>query len=190
MTKRAEGQHEPRPRGFYPTPLMAFEPLAPYLPQGTAVIEPCAGDGALCDHLFHNGCEIMAATDIMPMHQNVGKMNVFDYTLDNTPPINYFVTNPPWPELRKNGEPTVSIIDHLRQIAPSWMLLPADFMHNVSASKLMGFCGGIISVGRVKWIADSKNEGFDNAAWYLFGRLPPPDGKLVFIPRSPKRDNA
>lgn len=182
MTKRNEGAHEPKPRGFYPTPLKAFEPLAPYLPPGCQVIEPCAGNGALCDHMFKIGCEIVAATDIQPEHPNVAKMDVFQYDLANTPRIDYFVTNPPWPELRRNGLPTLPIINHLRQIAPTWMLLPSDFMFNVYAAELMGNCGGIIAVGRVKWIPGSANEGFDNAAWYLFGK-DSNGGKIRFIPR-------
>lgn len=187
MTKRAEGKHEPRPRGFYPTPLKAFEPLAPYLPPGCQVIEPMAGDGSLCGHLFDTGCEIIAATDIEPQHQNVTQMDVFDYDLANTPRIDYFVSNPPWPEPRKNGLPTLPIIHHLRQLAPTWMLLPTDFMFNVYAAELMGFCGGLIAVGRVKWIPDSENEGFDNAAWYLFGKGSN-GGKITFIPRTGAND--
>src|SRR5882672_11387286 len=103
MSKRSEGQHEPPPRGFVATPLKAFEPLAPYLPPGCQIIEPCAGNGALCDHLYQTGCEIVAATDIEPQHAHVSKMDVFEYDLNNTPPIDYFITNPPWPEPRKNG---------------------------------------------------------------------------------------
>lgn len=189
MSKRSEGQHTPPPRGFVPTPLKAFAPLAPFLPPGTSVIEPCAGDGALCQHMFDIGCEILAATDIQPMHSMVNRMDVMEYDLSNTPKVDYFVTNPPWPEPRRNGLPTLPILQHLRQIAPIWALLPADFMHNVYASGIMMYCGGIVSVGRVKWIPDSPNEGFDNTAWYLFGRQET-RGQLVFVPRDPTQRDA
>jgi hypothetical protein len=183
MSKRSEGQHEPPPRGFVPTPLKAFEPLAPYLPPGCQVIEPMAGDGALCAHLYETGCEIVAATDIAPQHPNVAQMDVMDYDLVNTPKIDYFVSNPPWPEPRKNGLPTLPIINHLRNIAPTLLLLPSDFMFNVYAAEVMGYCGAVIAVGRVKWIPDSPHEGYDNAAWYLFGKNDN-GGKIVFIPRA------
>lgn len=184
MTKRAEGAHAPRERGFYPTPPKAFAPLAKFLQPGARVIEPCAGSGELCDLLFQTGCEIVAATDILPQHPDITQMDALDYDVTNTPQIDYFITNPPWPELRKNGHPTLAIIARLRVIAPTWLLLPADFMHNVYAAELMSYCGGVVSVGRVKWILGSKNEGFDNAAWYLFGRDKPNDGKIRFIPNA------
>ena len=32
----------------------------------------------------------------------------------------------------------------------------------------MTYCRSIVSVGRVKWIEDSKGTGKDNCCWYLF----------------------
>lgn len=189
MSKRNEGAHEPRARGFFPTPYKAFQPLEPYLPPGCTVIEPMAGDGSLCQHLYNTGCEVIGATDIVPQHPNVTQMDVLDYDRTNTPKIDYFVSNPPWPELRKQGLPTLPIIEVLRNIAPTWLLLPSDFMFNAYAAEVMGFCGGIIAIGRVKWIEGSANDGFDNAAWYLFGR-DPNGGKIRFIPRVPAKDRA
>lgn len=182
MTKRAEGKHEPQPRGFHPTPAAAFAPLAPYLEPGADVIEPMAGDGSLCNHLFANGQVIVAATDIVPQHPNISQMDVHSYSISNTPAINYFVSNPPWPLPRQNGAPTLAIIETLRVIRPTWLLLPSDFMHNVYARDVMRYCGGLISVGRVKWVPGSADAGFDNCAWYLFGRRDN-GGKIRFVPR-------
>ena len=50
MSKRA-GQFERRPNDYYPTPESAVGPLLPHLAPATRFIEPCAGDGALIDHL-------------------------------------------------------------------------------------------------------------------------------------------
>jgi len=51
-------------------------------------------------------------------------------------------------------------------------LLPAldeaNWMHTKQASPYLKFCSKIVSVGRVKWIPDSKTTGKDNCAWYLF----------------------
>lgn len=76
-----------------------------------------------------------------------------------------FITNPPW--TRTILHP---LIDHLSNIAPTWLLFDADWMHTVQAKTYLKRCVKIVSVGRVKWIAGSKHTGLDNAAWYLFSR--------------------
>jgi hypothetical protein len=35
----------------------------------------------------------------------------------------------------------------------------------------MGMLKKIVSIGRVKWIEDSKSVGKDNCCWYLFDRV-------------------
>ncbi len=188
MGKRSDG-FERKQRGFYPTPAAAFAPLAPYLPRGSRAIEPCAGNGALCSLLHAAGMEILAATDIEPQHELVGKMDALAYNALNIPnDLDYFITNPPWPELGQRGNPTLAIVDHLRQLAPTWVLLPSDFMHNQYAAQIMEYCGGIISVGRVQWIPDSDGPGKDNCCWYLFGRQKA--GSLRFIGRQAGVDGA
>ena len=79
-----------------------------------------------------------------------------------------FITNPPWPRPGMHGEPTISIALHLSAIAPTWLLLSADFAHNRYFGRIASRCVKIVSVGRVKWIAGSSMTGKDNAAWYLF----------------------
>ena len=49
MGKRSD--FERKPRDFYPTPIEAVEPLLPHLPEGFTFAEPCAGNGALIEHL-------------------------------------------------------------------------------------------------------------------------------------------
>jgi hypothetical protein len=44
-----------RERDFYPTPAEAVVPLLPHLSPRTRFSEPCAGDGALIDHLTARG---------------------------------------------------------------------------------------------------------------------------------------
>ena len=62
-------------------------------------------------------------------------------------------------------------------VAPTWLLLPADYMHNMYFTEFENMCVRIVSVGRVKWIEDSKHTGKENCVWYLFdkpipGRVP------------------
>ena len=53
MGKRSD--FERKPRDFYPTPIEAVYPLLPHLPDGFSFAEPCAGDGALIEHLETKG---------------------------------------------------------------------------------------------------------------------------------------
>jgi hypothetical protein len=93
-----------------------------------------------------------------------------------------FITNPPWPSVRGRGQPTLDIIKHLSAIAPLWVLLSADFAHNVYFADVAASCVKIVSIGRVKWIEGSKNTGMDNCAWYLFDSKH--QGSTAFIQRA------
>lgn len=157
-----------RDRDFYPTPLAAVPSLIPHLKKGQAFIEPCAGDGALCRHLENFGFCSNHSSDIEPRAGGIVKMDAFDIKRS----FGYvFITNPPWPARSGNGDPTVGLIKHLSAIAPTWMLLSSDFAHNKYFSDLV--CRKIVSVGRLKWVPDSKSVGFDNCAWYLFDKKLP-----------------
>jgi hypothetical protein len=64
-----------------------------------------------------------------------------------------FITNPPY--TWKILDP---LITHLSNMAPTWLLLPADMMHNIRMAPHMAYCEKVVSVGRVKW--------FGNHIWY------------------------
>ena len=139
----------------------------PHVQCGSSFIEPCAGDGALVRHL-----EVLAslntwdAFDIEPQHDHIKKADVFD-TWRLAPSgllgCDYIITNPPWD--RKILHP---MIEHLSAMRPTWLLFDADWMHTKQSAQFMPWCRKIVSVGRVKWIPDSKMTGKDNCAWYLF----------------------
>lgn len=170
MTKRTFNERPRVERGFYPTPVKAFEPLAKvWKPKGW-VWEPCAGDGALCYHMTAAGWLVSGGSDILPQHDRVRQLDALAINggLADEYAVSHFVTNPPWPLPGAAGEPTWGILHHLSALRPTWALLPADWMHNVSNEPLMRRCVAIVSVGRVKWIPDSAHGGFDNACWYLF----------------------
>lgn len=178
MTKRNQ-KNERRPRGFYPTPWAAFAPLVPNI-MGYDVVEPCAGDGTLCRWIDGAGVRVVHACDIAPRHPWVQEGDATTIKMPETGNLTIFVTNPPWPEPRAKGEPTMSILRNLATQAPTWLLLPADFLHNVYAADPMHYCRRVISVGRVKWIPGTEHEGFDNAAWYLFDMRDPTDRRAGF----------
>jgi len=149
-------------RDFYPTPSAAVIPLIPQIDLGTTFDEPCAGDGALVGHLVDIGLNPAFISDIEPRSGGMVTCDVFDRSFCQG---EMFITNPPWD--RKILHP---LIVHLSRKAPTWLLFDADWMHTKQSADLMKYCSKIVSVGRLKWIPDSKMTGKDNCAWYLFGR--------------------
>ena len=166
MGKRSN--FERHPRGLYPIPKSALRPLLPHLPTTVRFDEPCAGEGALVRHLEAEGHSLGAASDIQPM---AGGIATSDARGIKQCSGDMFITNPPWPEPNKRGDPTLSILMRLSSLAPTWLLLPADFAHNIYFHKVEDRCRKIVSVGRVKWIPGTKSPGKDNAAWYLFDEI-------------------
>lgn len=168
MGKRSD--FERRDRDFYPTPLAAAEPLLTTLVtmgEGVRFCEPCAGDGALIDHLTGAGHECVAAWDIEPQRADIDVQNALGCLYDDRHfgEIDCFITNPPWD--RQTLHP---LIEHLSDQYPTWMLFDADWMHTRQSADFMDRCAAIISVGRVKWIPDSNMTGKDNCCWYLFDK--------------------
>lgn len=183
MGKRSD--FERHPRSFYPTPWVAFEPLIPYLPEaGTHIGEPCAGDGLLCSHLVKAGLHVAWAGDIHPLHPNVVVCDAREVPADA--PVDMFITNPPWPEGGKGGEPTLEILRHLSSLRPTWALLHTDIMFNTYATPAMAFCHRVVTVGRVKWRPDTKWVGKENCAWLLFDQSRAVEHDF-FVPRQPRR---
>jgi hypothetical protein len=162
MGKRSN--FERKARDFYPTPVEAVYPLVPHIKGNQYFVEPCAGDGSLVDHLVKEaGMYCYWSSDIEPKRRDVFKENA----LKITTPFRYCgltITNPPWD--RKILHP---MIEHFRSCAPTWLLFDADWMHTKQSIPYMKYCQKIVSVGRIKWIPDSKMTGKDNCAWYLFG---------------------
>ena len=160
-------------RDFYKTPFSAVTPLLPHLKSSTFFSEPCAGDGALINHLESAGHVCSWASDIEPQTNdyNIVKKDMFE-----TYSIFTVITNPPWD--RKILHP---YLEHLHnQKTPSWLLFDADWMHTKQSESFMLNCSKIISVGRVKWIEGSASVGKDNCCWY---RFEPHKSETIFIGR-------
>lgn len=167
MGKRSN--FERRERDFYPTPKEAVIPLLPHwiniIPGVISFVEPCAGDLTLTNNIITLSRRNVDAFcfDIKPRAKFVIRKDALTLTKKEVEGYDYIVTNPPWD--RKILHP---MIDHFRNLRPTWLLFDADWMHTKQASPYLKFCSKIVSVGRVKWIPDSKTTGKDNCAWYLF----------------------
>ena len=173
MGKRSD--FERIPSDFYPTPIEAVRPLLPHLAPRTLFAEPCAGDGRLIDHLKAAGHVCAWASDIAPRRDDI----VCADAVKVAPLIEAecFITNPPWG--RKSLHP---IIENLSANGPAWLLFDADWMHTKQAAPYLPWLRKIVSVGRVKWIADSPFTGKDNCAWYLFDQAS--DAPAQFVGRA------
>jgi hypothetical protein len=163
MGKRSD--FKKRKNDAYYTPLEAVIPLIPHLPQEDfTYAEPCAGDARLIRHLStltKSRALASVVTDIDPKSPLVTHMDAMDIKFgDDTDCI---ITNPPW--TRQILHP---MIDHFSAQKATWLLFDADWMHTKQAIPYLKHCRKIVSVGRVKWIEDSKHSGKDNSAWYLF----------------------
>jgi hypothetical protein len=148
------------PRDFYPTPREAVVPLLPFLAPATRFCEPCAGDGALIDHLTAAGHICARARDIEPRRADIDRKDALTTLTGN---IDCFITNPPWD--RKILHPLSGFLSAQH---PTWLLFDADWMHTRQSAPFMPMLRKVVSVGRVKWIPDSPFTGKDNCCWYLF----------------------
>lgn len=153
------------PRDFYPTPREAVLPLLPHLEYGTAFVEPCAGDGALVRHLEREGMSCQWAYDIEPRADFITQVDALELDRDQCggTSADCIITNSPWD--RKILHPMIEAFSFAQ---PAWLLFDADWMHTKQSAPFMPWLRKVVSVGRVKWIPDSKMTGKDNCAWHLF----------------------
>lgn len=139
----------------YYTPYQAVLPLLPHLPElnNRLFYEPCVGDGRLIKFIPANW---IGSSD------EERDATITDYKM---PEGSMFVTNPPW-----SREILHPLIKNLSNQAPTWLLFDSDWVHTKQSIEYMPRLRKIISIGRVKWIEDSKGTGKDNCSWYLFDK--------------------
>lgn len=159
-------------RDYYPTPLEPVKYLESFLEEEFTYAEPCAGDGRLVKHLstIFPKSTCLLASDIEPMCDNVEQYDARN--LWNHPELNhvdYVITNPPWDRSKKSGYLLHALIREFVEVAPTWLLFDADWVHTKQSGNLVSeFLTDIVPIGRVKWIEDSPYSGKDNVCWYRF----------------------
>ena len=160
---------------LYSTPMAAVQPLLPHLGTALKYCEPCAGEGTLIRHLKSAGHTCVSAFDAgmgpFPRH------DASFITEGDLRAADVIITNPPWdrPVLHQ-------IIERCAILRPTWLLFDADWMHTKQAAPYLEVCHDIVSVGRVKWIVDSKMSGKDNCCWYRFDARVTPE-RIRFVGR-------
>jgi len=143
------------PRDVYPTPAAAVPPLIPHLRGVRSFAEPCAGDGSLVRHLEACGLRRVYDGDIATGQDAL--------TVTDMGSPDAIITNPPYERSLMHA-----LIQHLQQIAPTWLLLDLDWAATKQAIPYLANCSDIVTVGRLRWIAGTKHAGKDNYGWYRF----------------------
>lgn len=173
MGKRTTGKFKRRKHDKYLTPFKPVVPLFAHLPGRTKFCEPCAADGGLVGHIESAGHTCMAAMDIKPQDPMVRKLDALEMTKEDLRGADMIITNFPWTRALLHP-----LIEHCRLLAPTWILLDADWMHTKqeklanrinckTTPELMRYCHKIVSVGRVCWMGNGV-DGKDNCCWFLF----------------------
>ena len=116
------------------------------------------------------------AFDVEPRDESVKAFDAMDMRLYRWPG-DYIITNPPW-----SRDVLHPMIEHFAAQRPTWLLFDADWIHTRQSSPFMRLLRKIVSVGRVKWIPDSKMTGKDNCAWHLFDAST--EGPAIFVGRA------
>lgn len=158
MGKRSN--FERNPRDYYPTPREAVVPLGEHLESGLVYIEPCAGNGALIQHLtdLFGILKPELAADIEPQNELIVKRDALNVSLPL--PV---ITNPPW-----DTKLLHPLLDHWIKTTPyCWLLLKADYKYTKKAAPYMEYCEKVVAIGRVSWLGNGVS-GKDNCAWYKF----------------------
>jgi len=168
-------------RDYYPTiDPIAAEVLLEHLEEGTLFIEPCAGAGDLALSIFCKNKSIacVGMYDIEPQKEGIIKRDCLSLTENDNVFANRFITNPPftWSVLQP-------LMGHMISLLPTWLLLPADVMHNVRMGPYMKKCVKVVSIGRMYWM-ENKIKGVENMCWYLFDK--DHEGPTQFIGRLTK----
>ena len=132
-------------------------PLIPYLRAAASVPLPSRvlATAHLVRHLESFGLRCVYAGDIRSGQDALA--------LDHYGAADAIITNPPWSRDVLHG-----LITHFQNIAPTWLLLDADWKQTRQAAPFLPHCSDIVAIGRVKWIEGSKHTGKDNACWYKF----------------------
>lgn len=159
MAKRSSGQFERHENDLYDTP---FEPVLPLLPwlrrhRVQTFAEPCFGNGYLAQHLRRLGFDCGFQCDIRqgPQGDALAQHDFGD--------VDAIITNPPWTRSILHA-----MIAHFMVFAPTWLLFEADWAQTLQSKHFLRHCTHVVSVGRVRWIEGSDQDGKDNAAWYRF----------------------
>ncbi|MBW8282501.1 MAG: hypothetical protein K0M55_02770 [Rhizobium sp.] len=135
----------------------AVEALVPHLRGIKTFAEPCAGEGYLVGQLQRHGLTCAWEGDIE------AGFDALTYPFDEEAVFDAIISNVPW-----RRDILHAMILRFQAMAPTWLLFDADWIHTKQSAPFMDQCSHIVSVGRLKWIPDTKMTGKESACWYRF----------------------
>ncbi len=141
----------------YLTPYEAALPLRPFLEGVETFAEPCRADGRLIRWLESFDLSCVHSGDIQ---DGVDALTDPWLALAKADTI---ITNPPY-----TWEILEAMLVRFMKIAPTWLLLEADFAFNLQSAKFMPMCTDIVPIGRVRWFSETEHDSKDNFAWFRF----------------------
>jgi len=136
----------------------AVAALVPYLDGIRFYAEPCCGNGILMNWLAKAGLSSVQCSDIV---EGIDALSLTDFGGADA-----IITNPPW-----TREILHDLIDHFQKHLPTWLLFDSDWAYTRQAKPYLNTCSDIVAVGRLRWIAGTKQMGKDNVSWYRFWHL-------------------
>jgi len=139
----------------------ATEPLIPFI-RGKTYAEPCYGNGDLED-LLMDVAICQWRSDIRETVSSSKVMDAVCLTKDELCGIDLIVTNPPFTRTI-----LMPMLNHFITLKPTWLLLPADLMHNVYFGEAMRRCSKVVSVGRLRWFKETKSLSMESYCWYFW----------------------
>lgn len=178
MSKRSDFKKVPK--DFYPTTdPKAIPPKFVDFIRGKSYAEPCYGDGDLEDLLI----DVSTCKWRSDIRETVGCSKVvdaLDITKDDVSECSLIVSNPPF-----SRDILLPMIDHFITLKPTWLLLPADYAHNIYFGPYMKKCSRVVSVGRLCWFPkDGKRvSSTDNFMWYFWKKGATIDTETIFYGR-------
>lgn len=132
--------------------------------RGKTYCEPFYGQGDLEDLLM----DIATCTWRSDIRETVGCSKVMDamcLAKEDVDRCDLTISNPPYTK-----SVLLPLIDHLVSLKPTWLLLPADMVHNKYFVPYMKGCSKVISIGRLCWFPkDGKRvASTENYSWHFW----------------------
>jgi hypothetical protein len=150
------------PKDFYPTfDKSALVPAFVNDISEKTYAEPCCGEGDLVN-LLSRIAVCKWQSDLENRGYGVVK-DAMEVSISDIADVDMIITNPPYTK-----SIVLPMIDHFTALKPTWLLLPADWMHNIYFKPYLGKCSKIISIGRMSWMRNTKMKSTENYCWYFW----------------------
>ena len=145
--------------------------------RGSTYAEPCWGEGDLED-LLKGVATCKWRSDLRDTSPVSKQMSAIEITSWDLKECDYIITNPPFTK-----SVLLPILDHFISLKPTWLLLPADYMHNLYFRPYMDKCTKVVSIGRICWFpSDGKRvASTDNFCWYYWPKNASGDSDTYFM---------